>query len=89
MNFKNWLVDLFKDERGVTSIKPVVALIGALFLGGTMTANSYTHGDIKPSAELVNAVMIITVVGMGADTIDKFSKKAPADKAEKEEKETE
>lgn len=84
MNFKAWLIDLFKDERGVTSIKPVVALIGTLFLGATMTANSYSHGDIKPSNELVNAVMIITVVGMGADTIDKFTKKAPADKPEKE-----
>jgi hypothetical protein len=75
MNFKQWILDLFKDERGSTSIKPVVAVIGALFLCGTMTANSYSHGDIKPSAELVNAVMIITAIGMGADTIDKFTHK--------------
>ena len=71
--FVNWLKDLFKDERGSTSIKPVVALIGALFLCGTMCANSFSHGDIKPSADLVNAVMIITCLGMGADTLDKFS----------------
>ena len=70
--FVGWLKDLFKDERGSTSIKPVVALIGALFLCGTMAANSFTHGDIKPSADLVNAVMIITCLGMGADTLDKF-----------------
>lgn len=79
MNFKAWLIDLFKDERGVTSIKPVVALLGALFLSGTMLANSYSHGDIKPSNELVNAVMVITVVGMGMDTADKFTKKASTD----------
>jgi len=75
MNFKQWLVDLFKDERGSTSIKPVIAFVGALFLCGTMLANSFSHGDIKPSAELVNAVMVITAIGMGADTLDKFSHK--------------
>ena len=75
MNFKQWLVDLFKDERGSTSIKPVIAFIGALFLCGTMLANSFTNGEIKPSPELVNAVMIITAIGMGADTLDKFSQK--------------
>lgn len=75
MNFKEWVIELFKDERGSISIKPVVAFVGSLFLCGTMLANSFTHGDIKPSAELVNAVMVITAIGMGADTLDKFSHK--------------
>ena len=75
MNFKQWLVELFKDERGATSIKPVIAFVGALFLCGTMLANSFSHVDFAPSPELVNAVMIITGIGMGADTIDKFSAK--------------
>jgi hypothetical protein len=75
MNFKEWLIDLFKDERGATSIKPVIAFVGALFLCGTMLANSFTEEHFKPAAELVNAVMIITGIGMGADTIDKFSAK--------------
>jgi hypothetical protein len=78
-NFISWLKDLMKDERGLASIKPVVALIGALFLCGTMAANSFTHGDIKPSADLVNSVMIITCLGMGADTLDKFSHKKTDD----------
>jgi len=75
MNFKEWVIELFKDERGSISIKPVVAFVGTLFLCGTMFANSFSHGDIKPSVELVNAVMVITAIGMGADTIDKFSNK--------------
>jgi ATP/ADP translocase len=75
MTFKEWIIDLFKDERGSTSIKPVIGFIGALFLCGTMLANSFTEEHFKPAAELVNAVMIITAVGMGADTLDKFSKK--------------
>jgi Flp pilus assembly pilin Flp len=75
MNFKEWVIELFKDERGATSIKPVIAFIGALFLCGTMLANSFTEEHFKPAPELVNAVMIITAVGMGADTIDKFTAK--------------
>jgi hypothetical protein len=73
MNFKEWIIDLFKDERGSTSIKPVIAFVGALFLCATMTMNSFSIADIKPSAELVNAVMVITAIGMGADSLDKFS----------------
>lgn len=75
MNFKQWVLDLFKDERGSTSIKPVVAFIGALFLCVTMTLNSYSHAEFAPSPELVNAVLVITAIGMGADTLDKFSHK--------------
>jgi len=79
MNFKQWVIDLFKDERGSTSIKPVVAFIGALFLCGTMLANSFSEAHFKPSEELVNAVMIITAIGMGADTLDKFTHKKKDD----------
>jgi len=75
MNFQQWIIDLFKDERGSTSIKPLVAFIGTLFLCITMLVDTLTHGDIKPSEALVNAVMIITAIGMGADSLDKFSKK--------------
>jgi hypothetical protein len=83
MNFKQWVIDLFKDERGSTSIKPVIALVGSLFLCITMLLNSYTHEQFKPAAELVNAVMVVTAIGMGADTLDKFSFKG------KKEEETE
>ena len=41
----------------------------------TMILNSFSHADFAPSPELVNAVMIITGIGMGADTVDKFSHK--------------
>jgi len=75
MTFKEWVIDLFKDERGAISIKPVIAFVGALFLCGTMLANSYSKEEFKPSDALVNAVMVITAVGMGADTLDKFTAK--------------
>jgi hypothetical protein len=75
MKFKQWIIELFKDERGSISVKPVIAFIGALFLCITMILNSFSHADFAPSPELVNAVMIITGIGMGADTMDKFSHK--------------
>ena len=75
MTFKKWIIELFKDERGSVSIKPVVAFIGAMFLCITMTVNSFSHEEFKPSDSLVDAVMIITCIGLGADSIDKFSHK--------------
>jgi hypothetical protein len=79
MKFKDWIVELFKDERGSISIKPVVAFLGAIFLCGTMTANSFSEEHFKPAAELVNAVMVITAIGMGADSLDKFTAKKKDD----------
>lgn len=76
---KNWIVELFKDERGVASIKPVAAAICTLFLCITMVVNSFSHGDVKPSDELVDAVMFIALVGMGSDTFDKFSTRPKKD----------
>ena len=75
MTFKKWVIELFKDERGSVSIKPVVAFIGAVFLCITMIISSFSHEDFKPADSLVDAVMIITCVGLGADSIDKFSHK--------------
>ena len=73
MNFKQLALDLFKDERGSISIKPVVGFMCALFLCLTLTANSFSHGDIKPSDALVDAVMYICIAALLGDTGDKFS----------------
>ena len=82
MTFKEWIIDLFKDERGAISVKPVIAFVGALFLCGTMLANSFSEEHFKPAPELVNAVMVITAIGMGADTLDKFTHKKSEPKEE-------
>jgi len=50
-----------------------------------MTLNSFSIADMKPSPELVNAVMVITAIGMGADSLDKFSKKTPTEEHKTEE----
>lgn len=82
MTFKEWIIDLFKDERGAISVKPVIAFVGALFLCGTMLVNSFSEEHFKPAPELVNAVMVITAIGMGADTLDKFTHKKEEPKEE-------
>lgn len=73
LGFKEWWMELFEDERGHTSIKPVIALMGGIFLCGSMLATAIIPGDYKPMESLINAVMIITIAGMGGDTIDKYS----------------
>jgi len=76
MTFGQWVVELFKDERGMISIKPVVAFMGAVFLCGTMLWNSFSTQDIAPADSLTNAVMVIVAIGLGADSLDKFSLKS-------------
>ena len=85
MTFKEWVIDIFKDERGAISVKPVIAFLGSLFLCGTMLANSFSHKEFAPSPELVNAVMVITAIGMGADTLDKFTAKKVEEPKKEEE----
>ena len=84
MTFKKWVIDLFKDERGATSVKPVIAIMGALLLCVTMVVNTFSHKEFLPSDILVDAVLIITAIGMGADTLDKFSFKKQQKEAESE-----
>ena len=75
MTFKEWIIELFKDEHGSTSIKPLVALVGTIFLCGALLIDTLSNGGMAPSNSLVNAVMVITAIGMGADSLDKFTKK--------------
>ena len=49
--------------------------MGSIFLCATMLLNSFSSLEFQPSPELINAVMIITAIGMGADSLDKFTHK--------------
>ena len=79
MTFRDWVIDLFKDERGSTSVKPLIAFLGSLILFTTTFVNSFSHADFAPSESLVNACMIVVLAGMGGDTLDKFSHKKKED----------
>jgi hypothetical protein len=86
MNFKEWILDLFRDERGGTSIKPLVALLGALTLCFSMLINVLYGKEWQPSERLIEAVLIMTLGGLGGDTWDKFSIKNLSSKPEKKSK---
>ncbi len=67
---KQFLKDMFGG--GDTSIKRVIAFLGFLFLAITMLLNSYSHADIKPSEDLVDAVKVIVLVCIGGNVVEKF-----------------
>jgi preprotein translocase subunit SecG len=67
---KQFLKDMFGG--GDTSIKRVIAFLGFLFLAVTMLLNSYSHADIKPSEDLVDAVKVIVLVCIGGNVVEKF-----------------
>ena len=39
----------------------------------TLYVNSYSHGDIKPSDTLVNAVALLAFGCLGLSSVDKFT----------------
>ena len=75
--FKEFVINLFEDERGRTSIKPVISFVGSMFLCATLIVNLTSSATINLSDALINAIMVIVSVGMSGDTIDKFSYKKP------------
>lgn len=85
---REWFNELTRDERGATSVKPVIAIMGALFLCITMMISAFSKHTIDPSSVLVDAVTIITAIGMGADSLDKFSFKGKSIKNTKPESTT-
>ena len=68
----NWIAGLFRDEKGNPSSKRFVGIIAGLTLCITMYVNSYTHGDIKPSDTLVNAVAMLAFGCLGLASVDKI-----------------
>lgn len=78
MTLKQWLLDLFKDERGSTSVKPFIALLGTLSFIAALIINLITHNPHTVDNNIIDAIVAITIVAMTGDTVDKFSlKKKP------------
>jgi hypothetical protein len=67
---KKFISEMFGG--GDTSMKRVIAFLGFLFIAVTMLLNSYQHEDIKPSADLVDAVKVIVLVCIGGNVVEKF-----------------
>lgn len=80
-----FIKSLLQDEKGEVSSKRLAGLICVIFLNATLLANSFSHGDIKPSETLVNAVSLLAFGCLGLSTVDKFTKiKQDIKKANKE-----
>jgi len=71
-NVINWVAGLFRDESGNPSSKRFVGIVAGLTLCITMYVNSYTHGDIRPSDTLVNAVAMLAFGCLGLASADKI-----------------
>lgn len=72
MKFIQWIIDLFKDERGVPSVKPVISVYCTFILVLCLIVNGI-NSKFAPSAMYIDALIVIIIAGMGSDTLDKFS----------------
>jgi len=68
---------MFKDNGGNTSSKRFIGILCGVSLCITLYVNSYSHGDIKPSDTLVNAVAMLAFGCLGLTSTEKiFGKKS-------------
>jgi hypothetical protein len=67
---------VFMDSEGNASSKRFVGVLCGVSLCITLYVNSYSHGDIKPSDTLVNAVAMLAFGCLGLTSTEKiFGKK--------------
>ena len=71
---KSWIGGLFKDETGFPSSKRFVVIVCALSLCVALFINCCSHGNIKPSDAVVNAVALLAFGCLGLSSVDKFTK---------------
>jgi uncharacterized membrane protein YeiH len=71
---KGFFREMLTDEHGIVSTKRISGLICTLGLVLALVINTFTHGDIKPSDALVDAVALLAFGCLGLTSIDKFTK---------------
>lgn len=72
---KSFFISMLSEEPGVISSKRVIGFLGFLVLAITMLVNSFYDENIKPSAELVQAVEFITIGALFGTSLDKIMPK--------------
>lgn len=71
-----FLKSMFGDGKGNISSKRVSGIICVLFLNVTLLANSFSHGNIKPSDILVESVALLAFGCLGLTSTEAiFGKK--------------
>ena len=71
---RNFIKSMFTDESGQVSSKRVAGMLCVVALVISLVANTFTHGDIKPSDTLVNTVGLFAFGALGLTSIDKYTK---------------
>lgn len=72
---KKFFAQIFQDEKSNFSSKRFIGIIAGLTLCITLFVNSYSHGDIKPSDTLVEAVAMLSFGCLGLASADKIFEK--------------
>ena len=70
----NFFREMFTDENGVVSTKRIAGMLCVIGLVTSLIANTFSHGDIKPSDALVESVALFAFGALGLTSIDKFTK---------------
>jgi hypothetical protein len=78
MKFLNFIGGLFKDEKGVVSMKRLCGLACTVTLCATLYANSFTEAHFAPSVPLVDAVALLAFGCLGLTSVEKIMKKPEA-----------
>lgn len=71
----NFISELFKDERNIYSIKPVIALFGIIILAIVLIIDVFAGDNILVSNSVVEGITYIVIAAIGGETADKFSLK--------------
>ena len=71
---RNFLKSMLSDENEQISSKRVAGMLCVLALVFSLIVDTFTHGDIKPSDSLVDAVALFAFGALGLTSIDKYTK---------------
>lgn len=82
MKFLNFIGGLFKDEKGVVSMKRLCGLVCTVTLCATLYANSFTEAHFAPSVPLVDAVALLAFGCLSLTSAEKIMKKKEGESAE-------
>lgn len=70
----NYIKGILGDTDGLPSSKRIVSVIFAILIGGAFVANLVW--DLTIDDNVLDAVMLITIAGLGLTGIEKFASKA-------------
>lgn len=69
----NYIKDILGDPDGLPSSKRIVSVIFAILIGAAFVAN--LGWDLTVDDNVLDAVMLITIAGLGLTGIEKFASK--------------